>query len=145
MRFLDATFLERPRLSTLTASHLFKVVGAGTAMPRLTLVASGQCGLRSSVSASIVWLGTTSQPGAPSHPAAFSASGRSTGRGIASMVVRPGAFPRTRCGSLQGAVLGVMLQEATMVALVHTCADSVLVAMAKMTTTVVTARTSLAR
>jgi hypothetical protein len=87
-----------PRAATpvdVDDSCLFKATGAGAAMPCLTLVASGWCCLHSLVSASTVWLGTTSPLGAPSHPAAFSISARSTGRGTASMVARPGASPPT--------------------------------------------------
>jgi hypothetical protein len=58
--YLDTTFPERLHLSTSMASRLFKVVGVGAAMPRLTLVASSQCHLHSLVSASTVWPGTTS-------------------------------------------------------------------------------------
>jgi hypothetical protein len=60
--FLDATFFKRPRLSMPMASHLFKAIGVGAAMPRLTLIASGQCRLRSSISASTVWLGPHRRP-----------------------------------------------------------------------------------
>jgi hypothetical protein len=51
------------------------------------------------VFASIVWPETTLPPGAPPRPAASSALARSTGRGTASVVVHPGAFPRTVCRS----------------------------------------------
>jgi hypothetical protein len=85
--------LERQRLSTSMASRLFKAVGVGVAMLRLSLIARGDCRLRSSVSASTVWRGTTSPLGVPPHPVASSVSARGTGRGTASFVDRPGAFP----------------------------------------------------
>nr|AWA44638.1 hypothetical protein SO141L21_000006 [Saccharum officinarum] len=95
------------------ASRLFKAVGVGATMLRLSLIARGECRLRSSVSASTVWRGTTSPPGVPPRPVASSVSARGTGRGTASFVDRPGAFPRTECGSLQGAIFGVVPPVAT--------------------------------
>jgi hypothetical protein len=132
MGFLDTSSLAWLRLSMLMASLLFKAVGVGVAMPRITLIAGGQCRVRSSVSTSTVWRGITSLPGAPTRPDASSASARSTGRGAASIsvVVRPGAFPRTVHRSLLGVVSGVVLLEATMVVLVRTSANSILVAVA---------------
>jgi hypothetical protein len=56
-------FPVRLRPSTMMASCWFKVVDAGAAMACLTLIANGQCRLRSLVSASTVWRQTTSPPG----------------------------------------------------------------------------------
>lgn len=87
--FLNTTFLERACLSSPMASRLFKAAGAGIAVPRPTLIASDRCCLRSSVSISTIFLGTTSPPSAPSHPDAFFASARSTEQGT----ISPYAFP----------------------------------------------------
>jgi hypothetical protein len=43
MRLLNTMSLGRPRLSTPTASHLFRAIGAGTVVPCLNLVATDRC------------------------------------------------------------------------------------------------------
>jgi hypothetical protein len=52
--YLDTTFLERLPMSMPMASRLFKAVGVGATMPGLILVASGQCRLCSSDTASTI-------------------------------------------------------------------------------------------
>jgi len=96
---------------------------------RLTLVATGQCRLRSSVSASTVWRGTTSPLGSPRRPAASSATTRGTGRETAStnIVVRPGASIHR---SPLSVVFSDVLLEATTIVLIRTRASSTPVAMA---------------
>jgi hypothetical protein len=92
-------------------------------VPRHTLVVSARCHPHSSVSASTVWLRTTSPPGAPPRPAASSASARRIERGIACTVVR---IPWTGCGRLLSAVPAVVFQMANMVILIRVRAIPVL-------------------
>lgn len=127
-----------PRVAMLLmmiASHLFKAISVGAPMPRRTLIASGQCHRRSSVSTSIVSQGTTSPPSAPPHLAASYASTRGTRRGTTTIyiVVHPvllSPFLWTMHWSLLGMALGVVPLVDTMVVLVHIHAHFVLIAMA---------------